>query len=72
MIIDDMISTGHASALLAIEDEEQQFILANKVFDENQCQGYRKTCQRTEKTQKRKRKSLLSRMHLYMKIWRNV
>lgn len=29
MIIDDMISTGHARALLAIDDEEQQFILAN-------------------------------------------
>lgn len=34
MVIDDMISTGHARALLAIEDEEQQFILASKIFDE--------------------------------------
>lgn len=34
MIVDDMISTGHARALLAIEDEEQQYILANKIFDE--------------------------------------
>ncbi len=34
MIIDDMISTGHARALLAIDDEEQQYILANKIFDE--------------------------------------
>ena len=34
MIIDDMISPGHARALLAIDDEEQQFILANKIFDE--------------------------------------
>ena len=34
MIIDDMLSTGHARALLAIDDEEQQFILANKIFDE--------------------------------------
>lgn len=34
MIIDDMISTGHARALLAIDDEAQQFILANKIFDE--------------------------------------
>ena len=34
MIIDDMNSTGHARALLAIDDEEQQFILANKIFDE--------------------------------------
>ena len=34
MIIDDMISTGHARALLAIDDHEQQYILANKIFDE--------------------------------------
>ena len=34
MIVDDMISTGHARALLAIDDKEQQFILANKIFDE--------------------------------------
>lgn len=34
MIIDDMISTGHARALLAIDDEELQYTLANKIFDE--------------------------------------
>ena len=34
MIVDDMISTGHARALLALDDEEQQYILANKIFDE--------------------------------------
>lgn len=34
MIIDDMISTGHARALLAIEDKEQQYNLANRIFDE--------------------------------------
>lgn len=34
MIIDDMISTGHARALLAIDDPEQQYLLATKVFDE--------------------------------------
>lgn len=34
MIVDDMISTGHARALLAIDDEEQQYVLASKIFDE--------------------------------------
>ena len=34
MIIDDMISTGHARALLAIDDPELQYTLANKIFDE--------------------------------------
>lgn len=33
MVIDDMISTGHARALLGIEDKELQRTLANKVFD---------------------------------------
>ena len=34
MIIDDMISTGHARALLALDDPELQYTLANKIFDE--------------------------------------
>ena len=34
IIIDDMISTGHARALLAIDDPELQYTLANKIFDE--------------------------------------
>ncbi len=34
MIIDDMISTGHARALLAIDDPDEQYELANRVFDE--------------------------------------
>ena len=34
MIIDDMISMGHARALLAVDNKEQQYILANKIFDE--------------------------------------
>ena len=34
MIIDDMISTGHARALISIEDQEQQYTIAQKVFDE--------------------------------------
>lgn len=34
MIVDDMISTGHARALLAIDDRDQQYDLAGKVFDE--------------------------------------
>lgn len=34
MIVDDMISTGHARALLAIDEKEQQYDLANQIFDE--------------------------------------
>ncbi len=34
MLIDDMITTGHARALLAVENEEEQYTLAQKIFDE--------------------------------------
>ncbi len=34
MVIDEMISTGHARALLAVEDPEEQYALAQKIFDE--------------------------------------
>ena len=34
MVIDDMISTGHARALLGIEDPEKQYVTAQKIFDE--------------------------------------
>lgn len=34
MLIDEMISTGHARALLAITDSQEQVNLANQVFDE--------------------------------------
>lgn len=34
MVIDDMISTGHARALLAVENPEEQYNLAQKIFDE--------------------------------------
>lgn len=34
MLIDDMISTGHARALLAIEDAEEQYNVAQQIFDE--------------------------------------
>lgn len=34
MIIDDMLSTGHARALLSIEDKETQYKIAVQVFDE--------------------------------------
>lgn len=34
MINCDMISTGHARALLAIDDKDEQYNLANRIFDE--------------------------------------
>ena len=34
MVIDDMLTTGHARALLGIDDSEKQYIVAQKIFDE--------------------------------------
>lgn len=34
MVIDDMLTTGHARALLGIEDQEKQYQTAQKIFDE--------------------------------------
>lgn len=34
MVIDDMLTTGHARALLGISDSEKQFTIAQKIFDE--------------------------------------
>jgi len=34
MLIDEMLTTGHARALLAIEDQDKQYEIAQKIFDE--------------------------------------
>ena len=52
MVIDDMISTGHARALLGITDEEKQYTTAQKIFDENL--SVRETEKLVKKIQKNK------------------
>lgn len=34
MLVDENISSGHARALLALSDKEEQYTIANKIFDE--------------------------------------
>ena len=34
MLIDDMITSGHARALLTIQDQDKQYTIAQKIFDE--------------------------------------
>lgn len=34
MVVDELISTGHARALISIEDPEEQYMIAQKIFDE--------------------------------------
>ena len=58
MVIDDMISTGHARALLGIEDKEKQFATAQKIFDEKL--SVRETEKLVKKIQKEKCKFLLA------------
>lgn len=56
MLIDDMLSTGHARALLAIEDPESQYSLAQKIFDEKL--SVRETEKLVKKTQNEKQESV--------------
>ena len=42
MIISDMISTGHARAIISIENPEEQYNLAQKIFDEKFCRLFSK------------------------------
>ena len=66
MIIDDMISTGHARALLAIEDKEQQYILANKVFDEKlSVRDTEKLVKELKKPKKEKEKPVIQNAFVY-------
>ena len=34
MVIDDMLTTGHARALIVIDDPERQYLAAQKIFDD--------------------------------------
>lgn len=52
MVIDDMISTGHARALLGIYDAEKQYITAQQIFDEKL--SVRETEKLIKKLQKQK------------------
>ena len=57
MVIEDMISTGHARALLAVEDPEEQLTLAQRVFDEKlsvrEVEKIVKNLHKPEKTKKK-------------------
>jgi len=66
MIIDDMISTGHARALLAIEDKEQQYTLANKIFDEKlSVRDTEKLVKLLKKPKKEKEKPVIQNAFVY-------
>lgn len=52
MVVDDMITTGHARALLGIGDAEKQYALAQQIFDEKL--SVRETEKLVKKIQKQK------------------
>ena len=58
MIIDDMLSTGHARALISIEDPEQQYTIAQRIFDEKlSVRDVEKLVRNLNKPEKAKKKS---------------
>lgn len=69
MLVDDMISTGHARALLAVEDQEKQYILAQKVFDEKlSVRDIEKLVKNLGKPQKEKTKKETQLKEIYLDI----
>ena len=66
MVIDDMISTGHARALLGIEDLEKQYNMAQKVFDEKL--SVRETEKLVKKVQKEKEEVEKTKMDKQLEI----
>lgn len=62
MVINDMISTGHARAIISVEDPEEQYTLAQKIFDEKMSvrdvEKYIKNMNKPEKEKKKVNKSL--------------
>ena len=66
MLVDDMISTGHARALLALEDEEEQYLLAMRVFDEKlSVRDIEKIVKSMKTPKKEKPKKDMSQAFLY-------
>lgn len=62
MVIEEMISTGHARALISIEDPEEQYMVAQKVFDEKlsvrEVEKLVKNLHKPQKTKKPENKTL--------------
>ena len=69
MLIDDMITTGHARALLSIEDKELQYSLAQRIFDEKlSVRDVEKIMKSLQKPAKPKKMSDKTLMAIYQDI----
>ena len=71
MVIDDMLSTGHARALLALENKEEQYAAAVKIFDEKMSvRDTEKACKSFCKIKNLKNRRKNLRTALYIRILR--
>lgn len=70
MIIDDMITTGHARALLAIEDKDLQYELATKIFDEKLSVRDVEKLVKTIKNPKKEKKKKKLKTNSFIRIWK--
>lgn len=69
MVIDDMISTGHARTLLAVENNEEQYILAQQIFDEKlSVRDVEKLVKNLHKPEKPKKKDDKTMQAIYQDI----
>ena len=72
MIIDDMLSTGHARALIPIEDEEKQLALAQRIFDEKlsvrEVEKIVKSILKPEEKKPKKEETPQSLLYIYQDI----
>lgn len=69
MVIDDMLTTGHARALLGIEDKELQRTLASKVFDNKlSVRETEKLVRNYQKEKKERKKETIDNDFIYKDI----
>lgn len=72
MLIDEMISTGHARALLALESKDAQAEAAVKVFDEKLSvrETERLVKELLNPVQKKKRNPKIRQKNWFIRIWK--
>lgn len=73
MVIDDMISTGHARALLSMEDSEEQYALAQRIFDEKlSVRDIEKLVKNLHKPQKEKKDNSTGQNSVMQTIYQDI
>ena len=66
MVIDEMLTTGHARALLGIEDQNQQYVVAQQIFDQKlSVRDTEKLVKELKKPKKEKEKPVIQNAFVY-------